>query len=422
MLGGTNLYVEGLFVNRTVTYVRPEGAIDNPGTGTPDDVLDANSGEANLDNIVVSPFFGATSDFGIDNFGAGFAVYAPFGGQAEWGQNASYADDLDNPGAIDGVQRWASIEGKQVSLYLTAGAAYRLPKQRLSFGVGFNVIRNDISLVRARNATSTDDMVTSTGTLVEGRSLLTAKNTTMSASIGVMFEPTDNLMFGASYQSQPGFGEISLQGTLTNKFGASAPAATDVELLHTLPDIARIGARYRPNDKVEVRVSGDFQRWSVFDKQCLLNMTIDDRKCSINPDGSTNVDDGGAGVVVVLPRDYKDTFGVRGGASYWVMPVLETFAGLSYDSNAVPDHTIDAALMDMDKIIANLGVRYDLLEGALQLSASYTQVFYSERTTDPRQRDMDGDPLISTPSLNPDGAGTYSQSIKLLTLGAQSAF
>jgi len=134
------------------------------------------------------------------------------------------------------------------------------------------------------------------------------------------------------------------------------------------------------------------------------------------------VDDGGAGVVVVLPRDYKDTFGVRAGGSYWALPTLETFVGLSYDSNAVPDHTIDAALMDMDKVIANLGVRYDLLEGALQLSASYTQVFYSERTTDPRQRDMDGDPLISTPSLNPDGAGTYSQSIKLLTLGAQYAF
>lgn len=422
LLGGTNLYAEGLFVHRTVTYVRPEGAIDNPGTGTPDDLLDANSGEANLNNFIVSPFLGATSDFGIDNFAAGVAVYAPFGGQAEWGQNDAYADDLDNPGAVDGVQRWASIEGKQVSLYLTAGVAYRLPKQKVSFGAGFNVINNEISLVRARNATSTDDMVTSTGTLLEGRSLLTAKNTTFSASFGVMFEPTDNLMFGASYQSQPGFGEISLEGTLTNKFGAGAPADTEVELLQTLPDIARFGARYRPTNEVEVRVSADFQRWSVFDRQCLLNMTIADRKCAINPDGSTNVDDGGAGVVVVLPRDYKDTFGVRAGGSYWVMPALETFAGVSYDSNAVPDHTIDAALMDMDKVIGNLGLRYDLLNGDLQLSASYTQVIYFDRTTEPRQRDMDGDPLISTPSLNPDGAGTYEQSIKLLTLGAQYAF
>jgi hypothetical protein len=48
---------------------------------------------------------------------------------------------------------------------------------------------------------------------------------------------------------------------------------------------------------------------------------------------------------------------------------------------------------------------------------------YLDRTVDPRDRDADGNPIaMSSPSRNPDGAGTYKQAVSLLTIGLQYAF
>ena len=47
---GTQAYIEGFFAQRRVTYNRDPAAIDNPGTGTPTDATNRNSGEATLSN------------------------------------------------------------------------------------------------------------------------------------------------------------------------------------------------------------------------------------------------------------------------------------------------------------------------------------------------------------------------------------
>src|SRR6185503_14127169 len=174
---GWRVYAEGIFALRTVQYDRPQLAISNvldpgdAGSGTPADAMDTNSGKASLSNLIISPFIGAATDFGVPNLGVGIAFFAPMGGQAEWDKNDKYAGSTEYPGAEDGVQRWSTIEGELRSLYLAIGGAYRLPGPRLSFGAGVNLIRSNVETVRARNATGTDDLVTSTGTVLEGRSL-----------------------------------------------------------------------------------------------------------------------------------------------------------------------------------------------------------------------------------------------------------
>src|SRR5688500_11865371 len=49
---GTRIYVEGTLAYRTVDYDRAEGTIDNPGSATPDDAIDANAGPAHLANVL----------------------------------------------------------------------------------------------------------------------------------------------------------------------------------------------------------------------------------------------------------------------------------------------------------------------------------------------------------------------------------
>jgi long-chain fatty acid transport protein len=423
---GTRVYLEGLFAYRTASYERPEGAVDRvveegeSSTGTPSEVLAANAGRAELSNVIASPFVGAVSDLGIENLGVGLGLYVPFGGSTSWSQNDAFADS-SHVGAIDGVQRWHVIEGEQRALYMTAAGAYHLAAADLTFGLGVNLVRNEVATIRARTANGTDHMATGGGEIFEGRSLLDVSGTTLSIGVGAMWDPIEELTVGLSYQSVPGFGTNRLKGTLTNKFGTGPIAPVDVVLEQTLPDIVRLGAAYRL-PRAELRLAGDYQRWSVFENQCLVQNQAG-TSCALTDTGAVNEAAGGNGVVVNIPRDFRDTFGVRLGGSYWVTPPAEVFLSMAYDSNAVPDETLEPTVIDMNKVVANGGVRYTLPNQRFALMASLTQVFYADRTTEPRARDGAGAPIApDAPSRNPDGAGTYSQSISLATIGIEGRF
>lgn len=412
---GHRFLAEGVFAYRQAAYERPAEAIDNVGTGTPDEAISGNSGEATLANPAAAPFFGFATDLGVRGLGLGVALYVPFGGGASWDPNQAYAGSETYPGAVDGVQRWATIEGQMRSMYVTAGGAVRFPGPRLSLGVGLNLVRSEISVVRARNPDGGDDMVSGAGGVQEGRSLVDATDTTFSVGAGLSWEASDALLFGASYQSQPGFGEMTLRGTLTNQFGMSTASATPLEVRQSLPDVFRLGVRFRPGRRLELRASGDYVRWSAFERQCLLDATNPDRNCSIDDaTGATEAD--AVGVQTNIERDWHDAFGVRGGASYWLSPSVELMGGAGYDGNAVPDETLEAGLMDFQKVYGTLGARFAFDRGRLQVSAAYTQFVYLERTVAPR-----AEPLAS-PSRVPDGAGTYSQSIGVLDVAVQYAF
>lgn len=423
---GTRIYLDGTFALRMASYERPPEAIDNPapgGTGTPADAIEANSGKAELSNFVASPFAAVVTDFGVEGLGAGLAFYAPIGGAASWAKNEAYVGNEQYPGAEDGVARWWSMDGTIRSLYFTGAGAYRIAPAKLSIGVGVNVVISEASTIRARNSDGSDDMVLSSGGLQEGRSFVDAKSTDLALGAGLIWEPMEDFFVGASYQSQPGFGEIKLKGTLATALGqAPVGEPSDIELVQELPDVFRLGVRFVPMDKVQLRVFGEYARWSKFEKQCLLDAATENRKCLFNEDGTIDEEGGGAGVIQNIPRNWEDAFGVRAGGSYHLKPGVELYVGAGYDGNAVPDETLDPALMDMDKITASLGGRFRLMDG-LFLSPTFTQVIYFERTIEPQPRDADGTRGgFQPPSRQPDAAGTYNQSVSVLNIGAEYVF
>jgi long-chain fatty acid transport protein len=418
---GTRIYAEGLLAWRTASYTRPSGAIDNPlaegdlGAGTPPDGVAANAGKATLANFIASPFLGVASDVGVPNLGVGLAMYVPFGGQSSWDENEDFEGDARFPGAVDGVQRWSTIEGELRAIYVSAAGAYRLPAAKLAFGASLSFVRQEIDTIRARTAQGTDDLVAG-DTQVEGRSVIDVKGNSVAAALGVVWQPLETLWIGASYQSQPGFGETAQSGTLTNKFGSGATAVTDVEVLQTLPDVIRLGGRWRARPDVEVRLSFDWQRWGVFDNQCLINAGAADASCDLMDDGSLGPD--ARGVTVNLPRHWKDTYGVRGGGSFWVLPELELAGGLSFDTEAAPARYIDPSLMDMNKLIAHAGARYALLDDQLSLNLTLNNVFYFSREIEPRTSDAG----FAPPSRVPDFAGTYELNVFYANLAAEYRF
>jgi long-chain fatty acid transport protein len=410
---GTRGGIEGLFAYRTIEYTRPVGAIDNPNTdtpaGTPTDAIGANSGKATLANMLASPFIGIATDGGIKGLGVGVGVFVPFGGQAKWDQNAAFANNTMYPGAVDGPQRWAAIEGEQRSLYYSLGAAYRLPNGKVGFGAALNVVQSSVSLVRARNIDGSDDIVSGGGVLKEGRSLVEGEGITFGAGVGAMFMPTPCSRIGVSYQSQPGFGEMKLEGTLTNKFGTGPELVSDIEVRQALPDVVRVAGEWRAFEKAALHVAFDLQRWSAYKNTCIMSAGATG-KCDVEANGSTMEQ----GILVNVPRNWQDTYTVRAGGRYFASEKLEVNGGLTFDTSAISydaakDDTIDPSLFDMNKIIAQAGVAF--ATGKVDLTFTAGHVLYLERTVEPRA----ADPLA--PSRNPDMAGTYKSAVTYGILG-----
>ncbi len=420
---GTRIFAEGVLAYRAAEYERPEGAINNLADGeggTPLDAVSANSGTASVGNVIASPFLGVASDLGVPNLGVGLAFFAPFGGQASWDKNDAYKDDTNYPGAYDGVQRWATMDGTIRALYFSGAASYRLPDIGLSFGASVSAVSQSVNTIRARTALGNDDLVAADGNLVEGRSHVDVFGVSVAAGLGVIWDATDALRVGASYQSQPGFGEQSLEGDLNFKFGNSTSDTTAINFTQSLPDVVRFGLSFRASKQLELRFSGDYTRWSVMTNQCLMDAADPDANCTLNENGGA-VDETQS-VIVNIERNWEDTFGMRAGGSYWLNDDTELAGSVAFDTSAVPDETIDPAFIDTNKVIGVFGSRFRLADSML-LNVSYTHVYYLTREVDPRERDADGNEIgFSAPSATPDHAGKYTQNIGVLNLGMEYQF
>jgi long-chain fatty acid transport protein len=220
----------------------------------------------------------------------------------------------------------------------------------------------------------------------------------------------DRLWLGASYQAQPALGAMKLAGTLDTVYGGTA-TEFPVNLHQALPDIVRLGARFRASDSFELRLFGDFTRWSVMKTQCV---GIEDHPCAVTPTGA---DASGGSVNQNLRRRWNDTWGVRVGASHWLKPEVELFAGLGFETAAVPDSTLDPGLPDANNFAGAVGGRFELVK-TLFLAASYTHIQYLNR-------DNTGKSELATaeyPTKMPDGGGKYTQWVGLFNLNVEKQF
>ncbi len=395
---GTDVFVDGQLALRHITWDHPRAPsdpVDPPGGEG------ANTGHASALNLFGGPALGATTKIG--RLGLGLGLFVPFGGMESWDKNHRF-DNSPYPLASAGVQRWHIIDGTVASIYLTAGAAYRLGP--LSLGAAFNVIRSFVMTSQARNPTGFG----LPDTQREGRANIDVAGIDASFALGAMLEAIpDRLWFGASYQAQPGLGAQALKGTLalTSPSGATN---FNVTLNQALPDIYRVGARARPRSDLELRVFADYTRWSVMQTQCVA---LQGYACAVYADGS----DASGGVLANYKRYWKDTYGVRVSGSYWIRPELELFGGVGFETAAVPDSTMEANFIDADNLGLALGARFPIA-GWMHLGVSYTHVQYFDRDNTGRSTLSAG----QTPTQKQDAGGQYTQWIGILDVNVEKRF
>lgn len=430
----TKLYLDGTFAWVKSSYDRDPGSVyptlgQGQSVGTPADRLDTNSGENTLFNVAAAPFLGAVSNFGVENLGVGLGLYVPFGGASVWDKQSAFKSDKEFPGAYDGAQRWWSIEGTLRSVYVTGAGAYYIPAARLSVGLGLNLVMTEVHTIRARNVSGQDEVVSVDAAghyrVEEGRSRVEVAGKNLSLGGGLLWKPTDDVWIGASYQSQPGFGKMNLEGDLEVSYDGGEPSTSKVRLEEQLPDIIRLGGRWRPAQGWEVRLFGEYDRWSVFERQCLVNKSAPDGACALDGKGDPKPGVDSSVIVQNLERDWQDAVAVRAGGSYWLNPDLELYLGAGFDGNAVPDATIDPALPDFNDVSLALGARAEFLEKSLAVAGTYTQIFYISRDIEARERDANGVPvtgLKSPTSLQPDAAGKYERAVGAFNLNVEYAF
>jgi long-chain fatty acid transport protein len=407
---GFSLMADGSLALRRVTWVHRPAASDPPdplgGEG-------ANAGRAELFNVFGAPMLGASARFGKLALAVG--LFVPFGGRQEWAPNSTFHDDEDDPNddddddnfplAADGVQRWHSIKGGVTFIYGSVGGAYRFG--RLSLGASGNLVAANMASIRARNPAGD----TLGHADQEGRTDIEVSGLFASFGLGLMFEAVEGrLWFGASYQAQPGLGPMTLKGRLiTTYMGVARP--DDVALHQALPDIVRAGARYRVNDKTELRLFGDFTRWSVLRTQCVALVNY---PCVVTKSGD---DPGTGGIFLNFRRYWRDTVGVRAGASRWLLPKLELFVGAGFETAATPDETLDPELPDSQTLQGALGGRLEL-SSKWFIGLSYTHLYYLPRDNTGKSRLSDAE----VPTRRPDGGGKYSQWVGVFNANVEKVF
>ncbi|HEU4404251.1 MAG TPA: outer membrane protein transport protein [Polyangiaceae bacterium] len=422
---GTQLVLDNSFVYRIASYDRPPSALSPSPSQNPDNDVyrRANTGKATIGNFLALPFIGVTTSDLAPNLTVGFASYVPFGGVASWGKNDNFSPGspggLQAPGAYDGQVRWHSISGSIIALYNTVAIAYRLPDYGLSFGVNASVIYHRIETIRARNLNGSDDVVTESGGLLEGRSLVEASGVNASLGLGVMWEPNDDLRLGLSYTTRPGFGQMELDGKLTVRTPGLS-TEYDIALTQTYPDVIRFGVGYEVSEDVELRADLEYVRWSAFRRQCILNREPGyNAGCRLYDNGASTYDDGSGrlDIIQVVPRNWHDAGSLRVGVGYHLTEETELFGSVTGDTYAPPASTLDATFIDSFKLVGTLGARHFFTK-SFALGGSYNHAYFFQRSTN-------SSALYSgyvRPSNSPSGNGTYNQQILFVDLNGTFYF
>jgi len=393
---GLHLFFDLNVALRRVTYDRPRAASD---AMDPPDAPRANIGRATLVNPLFNPVLAASLEIGNFTLGAGF--FTPFGGSVSWQLRPEFSGSR-YPGIVDGVSRFHSIEGEIVSSQLSIGGALRIAGTGLSLGVSASVIRSWIIDVRGWSSGGND--VTH-----EGRSLVDVSGYAVGFGLGALYElMPDQLWLGLSYQSRPNVsGGMRLHGSLENDIGG--PSGANVDVLYDLPDIIRWGVRYRPRSNLELRLFGDYTRFSAFENQCAV---VSGTPCALTANGAEVT---GAQVLQNLPRNFRDSVGVRLGFSAWTSARFEFFSGLGFESSAVPEATMDPGLPDWAGASFALGGRI-ALGTRLHTALSYTHFVFLPRDVHSSLAQY------SPPSRSPDASGHYSQQVGVANVNLDVAF
>ena len=314
---------------------------------------------------LLNPMIVAASNFGLDDWGFAIGAYAPPGVRQQ-------------QFPVDGGSRYMLTERDVQILYYDLSVAW---KYNDIFGLGVSLQWVDLAALKlglvvdgspiqgmANPVQSDYDMLVK----IEG-----TDHVGFSGIVGAWFRPTSFLELGVSSRVVPvklkADCDISVTPLVLNvdeppEMTRNGESANDVTLSMTLPIMARFGVRYihKKEDKEIFDLEADFvyEAWHQ-----TKNYTINGDGLEISVIGqAVSVDR------IVIPKNWKDTYSVRIGGDYNVIPERFTLrAGGFYESAATDPKYAYVDFYSGHRLGASLGA--SVMFYGFDISLSYTYVF-----------------------------------------------
>jgi long-chain fatty acid transport protein len=351
--------------NPSAVYYNPAGLTQQNGQSLSAGVYDVSvqsdyrsaAGTASLDDgyqPVPQIFYSTKLADGRWAFGLG--VYAPFGLSTEW--------------PADSPLRTFALKNEQTYLTFNLSAAYRVTPT-LSVGGGLTYNKVTTELRQALGVFGPTDLFRFKG-----------DGDAVGYTLGVLWQPSAQHSFGASYQSHT---SVDMKGTTDTipLYTGEASRATFV-----FPEVAIIGYSYRPTPQWNLEVNLDWTNWDRFN-----TVTI------TKPSGP-----------VALPFNWQSGFFYEFGITRYLADGWNVSAGYLYTENSVPNDTYTPAVPDSNRNFYSLGLGYNSGNIGANLAWHYA---------DGGTRTVTGSP----PSLiGATADGTYKNSLSGLALSLEWHF
>lgn len=235
-----------------------------------------------------------------------FSLNTPYGLASEW----------PNSGGLGILSERAEV----VSVYATPSLAIKL-NDKLSVSAGINAVYAEAELINSsRN--------------------LTGDDTAIGGTASVHLQATENLSFGARYQSEV---RLTLEGNIDYVAGGTVPAQADL----TLPDSVTIGTAYCLN-KWTFGLDAVWTEWSDFDRLYVQAPTPEPTE-----------------------QSWQDVWGLHLGAEYELNESWKLRAGYVWDESPVSDLYRSPMLPGSDRQLLTCGFGYTLCSWTLDAAYAY---------------------------------------------------
>jgi long-chain fatty acid transport protein len=294
-------------------------------------------------------------------FTLGLAVANTFGGKVAFPKTSAAALDTIEDAAIE----------------VSAGTGVYI-SDKFSFGAS---VRLGLGLFAADSTMKPFD------------STLSATGLGAAMAWGFIFRPSDDWRIAATWRSPL---RISTTGTGTVVF-PTGPTNEKVQFDQKWPQVAALSVGWRPTPQLKVSAQLDYTQWSIVDT------------LRISLPSAPNLDQ-------VFPVAWTDSWTVRAGGEYRVSPVVQVRAGAYFDTNAIPDRTIERQYVDSAKVGVAGGASFHV--AGWRIDGAVDVVLPNSRTV----ADNSSQVPPTWPTLKNIAPGTYDATLYTLNLAVAHGF
>jgi long-chain fatty acid transport protein len=277
---------------------------------------------------------------------AGLGVYTPFGGQINWG---------DNWGSKNVIQ---SLDLK--AIFIQPTFSYKI-SDKLGIGAGFVYALGTVDLKRGIDITG--------ATTGNAQAELKGKSTGYGFNVGVYYQPNEKISLGLTYRSKVnaelknGDATFSAPASLSGRFPAGNTFNSTLPLVST----TSFGIGLYPTEKLTLAFDFNYVGWSAYKE-----LAFDFEKDATNTPGAGVTDSRS-------PRNYEDSYNLRGGAQYKVKDNFALRLGIAYGKTPIKDGYVSPEVPDADRVEFSGGLGYRFGEH-FNVDVSYMFVNIAQRT------------------------------------------